>query len=302
MKKIGMRTIKTGIAVGLASLVSQILNIKTPLFAGIATVITMQSSVSESWKAGKNRMLGTVLGAIIGLIFSTIAPNNPLIIGLGVIIIIYLCNILNWKKAITISCIVFMAIMLNQKRGTELSYSIFRTVDTFIGIIIGMLINYFIVPPNVEEKIKSSFYHIFKESNDLIEGIIWGNKDIEINQIKDELAIVEKNYNTLKEEFELNICTDQKYLMFKNLFILFENLYTHLEFITNLENNYTLNTTNQKTLENKYNKEIPTQEDFNFTETDIVFNYHLTCSLNQLSQLENIFLKPTKKGDSANET
>src|SRR5699024_9777780 len=163
-----MRTIKTGITIFLVLSISKIININNPLFAGIATLITMQSSVSGSWEAGKNRMLGTVLGAIIGLIFSIMAPNNPFIIGIGIIIIIYLCNILDWKKAISISCIVFMAIMLNQDEGSRLNYSVFRALDTFLGIIVGMLVNYFISPPDIERNMKSSFHQMLQESNQFI--------------------------------------------------------------------------------------------------------------------------------------
>src|SRR5699024_9906006 len=161
-----------GIAIFLVLLVSQILDINNPLFAAIATLITIQSSVSGSWEAGKNRILGTVLGAIIGIIFSTLAPNNPFVIGIGVIIIIHLCNLLDWKKAIATSSIVFMAIMLNQKEGNRLNYGIFRTLDTFLGIIVGMIVNYYISPPDILENMKSSFYQIIQESNKFIDDLI----------------------------------------------------------------------------------------------------------------------------------
>lgn len=286
-----MRTIKTGIAIFLVLLVSQILDINNPLFAGIATLITMQSSVSGSWEAGKNRMLGTVLGAVIGLIFSTLAPNNPFVIGIGVVIIIYLCNLLDWKKAITISSIVFMAIMLNQDEGSRLNYSIFRTLDTFLGIIVGMIVNYFISPPDIEENMKSSFYQIIQESNIFIDGLIWEDQDIELEEIKNELAILEKNYYRLKEEFELKICTDERYAIFKNLFIIFEKLYIHLELMTILEDTSFINEENKKLLEKKYNKRVPIEKEITDEKKHAVFNYHLKNSLTQLEKLESILLE-----------
>ena len=96
IEKIGMRTIKTALAVSLTIFIAQVLNLKSP-FAGIAAIIAMQSSVSESFNMAKNRMLSTILGAITALLFSLIAPENPFFIAIGVIIIIYLCNIFNWK-------------------------------------------------------------------------------------------------------------------------------------------------------------------------------------------------------------
>lgn len=54
-KKIGMRTIKTALAVSLAILIAQGLDLKSPFFVGIAAIISMKSSVSESLTAGNSK-------------------------------------------------------------------------------------------------------------------------------------------------------------------------------------------------------------------------------------------------------
>jgi len=72
MPKIGMRNVKTAIAVFLCVFISRFFKMEYPFYSGIATVIAMQSSVVESFTAGKIRMFGTLVGALIGLIFSLI--------------------------------------------------------------------------------------------------------------------------------------------------------------------------------------------------------------------------------------
>lgn len=160
--KIGMRTFKTGLAVTISFMICSLLNSKSPIFAGIGAIMAMQASVSESFIAGKNRMLGTFVGAFIGLLFSLALPYNPFFIGIGVIITIHLCYIMGWNKALQLSAIVFMSIALNPNLEAKLSYALFRIIDTFIGIIVGMLINYFISAPNMEKKIKSSLETLYK--------------------------------------------------------------------------------------------------------------------------------------------
>src|SRR5699024_5094289 len=177
-------------------------------------------------------------------------------------------------------------IMLNQDEGSRLNYSVFRALDTFLGIIVGMLVNYFISPPDIERNMKSSFHQMLQESNQFIEGLTWENTEVELEQIKDELTVLEKNYYTLKEEFELKICTDERYATFKNLFIIFEELYIHLELMTNLESTSLINNENKELLEKKYNKEIPIQKEATENKMDEVFNYHLKNALIQLSVLE----------------
>src|SRR5690606_7677143 len=127
-----MRTIKTALAVSLAIFISQLLNLKSPLFVGIAAIISMKSSVSESLTAGKSRMLGTIFGAMVAIVFSYITPTNVLSIGIGIIIIIYVCNLLGWTNAIQLSSMVFLVIVLNYDESSRFNYAFHRTVDTLI--------------------------------------------------------------------------------------------------------------------------------------------------------------------------
>lgn len=171
-EKIGMRTIKTAFAVSFTIFIAQLLNLQSPFFAGIAAIIAMQSSVSKSFNMAKNRMLSTILGAIIALLFSLIAPENPFFIAIGIIIIIYLCNMFNWKKSIQLSAMVFLSILLNHEEGSRVNYALYRTLDTFIGLVIGTLINYFILPPNIEDNIKTSVETMYSQIKKMLEHIV----------------------------------------------------------------------------------------------------------------------------------
>ena len=62
---IGLRTLKTGIAVFLCLLIWP----SEPFFACLTAVICLQDTVSNSIKVGFNRGIGTMLGASSGLIF-----------------------------------------------------------------------------------------------------------------------------------------------------------------------------------------------------------------------------------------
>lgn len=147
LKKVGMRNIKTAIAVLISILISRLLKTEYPFYTAIASVISMQSSVEASFKAGKNRMLGTVVGAVVGFVCASVRPGSALLSGIGIIAVIYLCNLLNWKESASIACIVFCAIMLNLKGSSPILYSINRIIDTFVGIIVAVSVNYFIKPP-----------------------------------------------------------------------------------------------------------------------------------------------------------
>ncbi|ABR50839.1 conserved hypothetical protein [Alkaliphilus metalliredigens QYMF] len=146
---IGLRTLKTGLAVTLTLFVYYLLGMDDPFFAAVAAIIVMQPTVSDSWKMGFNRMLGTLIGAMIGLAFVLIAPGNPIVAGVGIIVLIMIMNKLNWKASTSIATIGFIAIFLNTEGG-HIAYTLHRLFDTFVGISIGVVVNYFIYPPTYD--------------------------------------------------------------------------------------------------------------------------------------------------------
>ncbi len=143
---IGPRSIKTGIAVMITLFVADRFQLTNPFFAAIAAVFAMESTMTATFSVIRDRLLGTVLGALIALIFSLLLPMNPVTIGLGIVIVIYVCNLFKWQGTIKIAIIVFLAIGLGTSSGNQVSYAFYRTLDTFIGLIISGLINYFVFP------------------------------------------------------------------------------------------------------------------------------------------------------------
>lgn len=193
MKKyrIGLRTIKTGIAVTLSALISQILQLEYPFYATIACVISMDKTMSI--KAGKNRMLGTTLGAFVGVCMVLIDPDNAFLAGLGCIIVVYVCSLLKWKGSVVISCTVISIIMFNLNGRNPYVYSFERLFDTFVGVLVATLVNICIFPINLEEKIMKDFLEINKEIDRFVEG-----KQIDIFSLKntlDNIKITLKDYD-----------------------------------------------------------------------------------------------------------
>lgn len=286
--KIGMRTVKTAIAVALSVFLSHILNLNSSFFAGIAAIITMQSTVAESFNMGKHRMLGTIMGAIVGVLFALIAPGNPIFIGIGIIILITLCNLFGWKKSVSISGIVFLSIMLVQEPGNRATYGIYRSIDTFVGIIVAVLVNYFILPPDIEKKLMSSLLNMFNESVKLMENFIWDHKEIKLDNMKKALKALDDNYNKLKEEMELSIRKNKNYKELETILPLFENLYSNLKIISTIEVNGTIDKTNKESLEIIFKKNLPEEYNGEISELDIVFNYHLKKVLDELILINRI--------------
>ena len=159
----GYRNIKTSIGVFICVLIYSWLGRDGTIFAVLSVIICMQDNSRKSVTEGIGRFLGTILGATFGTIFVFMNFDrfNFLIeyafMTIGLVLLIHLSSLLNLKRSIGIGAVVYAVIVLGAD-SSPFMYSINRTIDTTIGIVIAVLLNkYFLKPKgdimNYEEAI-----------------------------------------------------------------------------------------------------------------------------------------------------
>ncbi len=160
---IGMRNIKTSIAVFITLLLYDFIpGDRDPVYAGLAVILCIQPTVESSFRSSFDRIIGTCLGGLGGYIFMIVSTSffdgghNYILISIGTMILIYLCNLIKHNDATAITCIVFFLISLSDWQLVEpIAYTLNRVFDTLIGIAIALAINVFIKPkhePQTENK------------------------------------------------------------------------------------------------------------------------------------------------------
>ncbi|MGO1470854.1 MAG: FUSC family protein [Tissierella sp.] len=291
VKKIGMRTIKTVIAVVLTLEIAKLLDINSPILAGIAAIMTMETSVSESFRTGKFRMFGTVLGAIIALIITSISPVNFITTALGLIVIIYSSNVLKWQKAVKMAMIVFLVIIVDFEGGDGFTYALNRTIDTFIGVIVGTTINYFIRPPKIDIKIYNIIENTTKEIVKDIKKLVWGDGNLQLDNLKKKIDYIEENYQTLKRDLKLKKNTNYKSIDYEHIFELFQNIYSHLRIIKLINKKIPINESNKELLKENFvkMKDIPEIEFNEKEELYIIYNFHLRRIIYDLQDVKDLY-------------
>ena len=151
-KKPGLRIIKTFIAVSLAMLISSFRPGEgLPFYSAIAAIICLKSDVEGSREIGINRVIGTILGGLCGLLYLLIVPANYLPVPVELILISLLASIIIWvmamagkPKAISIMAIVFLSITINHGNEGNLPFlfAFNRTFDTMVGVIMAIVVNW----------------------------------------------------------------------------------------------------------------------------------------------------------------
>jgi uncharacterized membrane protein YgaE (UPF0421/DUF939 family) len=71
-----------------------------PFYTCIAAVSTTQSSIQSSFIVGRDRMIGSTIGAIYGVIFSCFGNYNALLTSLALLSVIYTVNFIKSKGAV----------------------------------------------------------------------------------------------------------------------------------------------------------------------------------------------------------
>lgn len=142
---IGMRTIKTVLAVFLCGVVGWVIG-QPPLFSMFAAIICVQNKTDDTIKSAYNRVLGTIVGGIyaVFMVYSSWLlhiPDDSLmyysILSFMLLPVIFTTLYIRKPTTTSLACIVFIAITLSEFNDMNpLISAVWRVVDTLIGIVI----------------------------------------------------------------------------------------------------------------------------------------------------------------------
>jgi len=152
---VGMRNFKTGLSVFVILVLYHFLGRTDNFLAVTSAIICMRDTMGKSISLAVDRILGTAIGAALGIglyylntVVAVKVDLTVILAALGVMLLITLCNFLGQNDAIVIGCVVFLVIILQRNQDNPLYYSVNRLVDTLVGIVVALVINRFIKNPD----------------------------------------------------------------------------------------------------------------------------------------------------------
>lgn len=182
-QRLGLRIVKTGIAVTVCVAASAFLKLDQPYLAVIATVLSMEKSVDTSVRAGKNKMIGVLIGSALGCGLAMISRGNAGLCGVGVIALLYLCQLLHLTEAATLTCFAFAAVMFSAGGKNPWNPAIMCAENALLGIAVAVIVNLLVIPPNYAEEIELA-YASLKENMETALLCAAGRKEIEVKKIE----------------------------------------------------------------------------------------------------------------------
>lgn len=176
--RLGMRTVKTGIAVAICILIFHYSGRGTPMIASLSAVFALREDVETTVKFGKSRILGNSIGALIAALFIFIQGqlgSSFLIELIGIpfciMFIIIICDGINYNSGIIGAIATLLIIYFSIPNNETFIYALERVGDTLIGTFIAITINHLIRTPAHEEvkEIKADLKTLDEEKAELEE-------------------------------------------------------------------------------------------------------------------------------------
>ena len=156
---IGLRIVKTAVTAFLIMFLFRILHLgRSPFYAMIASILSMQSDLSNSKRTALNRAFGTTVGASFAAFLTMLEirisafTREGFLYLVSVIIcitaIIYVTVIFHMTTASYISCVVFLSatVVSRGSDGGPFLFVLFRFSDTLFGVFLSYVINWIHIP------------------------------------------------------------------------------------------------------------------------------------------------------------
>ncbi|RFU63030.1 FUSC family protein [Peribacillus glennii] len=246
--KLGARILKTGIAIVFALYLSELLQLPSPVFAGIAAIFAIQPTIYRSYLSVVEQIQGNLIGAIIAVLFVLLFGNHYFIIGLAVVIVISINLKLKMEKSLVLSIVTVIAIMESQQ-GDFLQFAMIRFSSILLGILCSFIVNLVFIPPKYEIKL---YNRISGTTEDIFKWIRISTRHAsehtllkkDISVIKNELLKLEQIYSMYKEERAYfkkeTLAKSRKLVVYRQMIATSKKAYETLKRIHKFENEISL--------------------------------------------------------------
>jgi uncharacterized membrane protein YgaE (UPF0421/DUF939 family) len=133
-------SIRAALAAGLSIAIARLLRLQFPIYAMIAAVIVTDLSPSRTRQLALGRLVGTVLGAALGVVIEPWLQPGAWAIGLSVLAAMFLSHLFGLHDAAKVAGYVCGIVMLDHG-ADPLPYALYRVIETVLGIGLALLLS-----------------------------------------------------------------------------------------------------------------------------------------------------------------
>ena len=201
------RSAKTGFACIIAVLLADKLDLGMSYWAAMTTIFTMQAHTTASFKLGFYRTVGTICGAIVGIIVLGLVIQNCTLINISLFVLLTISFYLRYRSDhglfwVFFGVTLFMVILVGNDSDPAytIQFAFNRSIEIIIGAVTAILVDIYIWPQHTTEiyfqhlkEFKLNYNNSVKE----VFSLYFKKEQGEFNKCKIALEKAYKNFNSL---------------------------------------------------------------------------------------------------------
>lgn len=192
---------KTALAAALCWWLALRFGLHDGYWGSISAIIVLQSNVGSTVNASRDRLLGTLIGALLGFSFSIFGalPWNYILAVLAAIIV---CGLLGLRNSSRLAGVTITIIMLVHKEGPRLGLAVDRVGEVVLGIVVALVVTTLVFPDRARLRLRDGLAQEFLLLGSFFEAILEGFRGTPSEQLasmRDDVQARLRSNNQLLE-------------------------------------------------------------------------------------------------------
>ena len=192
---------KTALAAALCWWLALRFGLHEGYWGAISAIIVLQSNMGATVTASRDRLLGTLIGAVLGFSF-TLFGSLPWNYILAVLAAVIVCGLLGLRSSSRLAGVTITLIMLVQKTGSRSDLALDRVGEVVLGIVVALAVTTLVLPDRARLRLRDGLAQEFLVLGAFFEAIMHGFRGAPAENLhalrEDALAMLRGNNQLLE--------------------------------------------------------------------------------------------------------
>jgi uncharacterized membrane protein YccC len=164
---------KTALAAALCWWLALRFGLHDGYWGSISAIIVLQSNMGATVNASRDRILGTLIGALLGFSFSLfgVLPWNYILAVLAAVIV---CGLLGLRSSSRLAGVTITIVMLVEKAGSRRDLALDRVSEVLLGIVVALAVTTLVFPDRARLRLRDGLAQEFLVLGAFFEAILQG--------------------------------------------------------------------------------------------------------------------------------
>lgn len=192
---------KTALAATLCWAIASLTGMHEGYWGAISAIIVLQSNFGSTISASRDRIFGTVIGALFGFLFGGFGrlPWNYFLAVLAAMIV---CGLLEMRNSSRLAGVTITIVMLVEKGGSHWTIALDRVGQVLMGILVALAISTLVFPDRARLRLRDGLAQEFLLMGAFFETILQGYRGApaeNLPELREQLLASQRDNDQLQE-------------------------------------------------------------------------------------------------------